>query len=306
MWWLSVAPSTSPPPPFSLKLAPAIEKPSLPAAAFLACENEFQFHKKGFRIWCSASEEAAANSLLNPPVLKKRKRYRKEYPGESQGITEEMRFAAMRLRNIKGKYVVKTGTGSNEDLDSQQSESENDSVKVDGGTWEPGVKGFVKYMVDSKLVFSTVERIVDVSDDVSCKFLFGLSSYTTYVVLTFYDNVMFRIDCYFRNTGLERTESLSKDLLWLSNQQHIVIPEPSSPGVNYVKYLEELAERSAPLFLSHFYNIYFSHISGGQVIARQASYSTLICFLWLLISFFTAHNSVNNVKGVWVFFLSFP
>ncbi|KAK3224039.1 hypothetical protein Dsin_011064 [Dipteronia sinensis] len=83
-------------------------------------------------------------------LVKKRKRYRKEYPGENQGITEEMRFVAMILRNIKG--------------------------------------------------------------------------------------------------------GVSKDLEWFSGQG-VVIPEPSTPGVSYAKYLEELAERSAPLFLSHFYNI---------------------------------------------------
>lgn len=52
-----------------------------------------------------------------------------------------------------------------------------------------------------------------------------------------------------------------------------MIPEASSPGVTYIKYLEELAESSPPLFLCHFYNIYFSHIAGGQVIAKQV-YST--------------------------------
>ncbi|KAK3224064.1 hypothetical protein Dsin_011089 [Dipteronia sinensis] len=70
------------------------------------------------------------------------------------------------------------------------------------------------------------------------------------------------------NTGLEREGGVSKDLEWFSGQG-VVIPEPSTPGVSYAKYLEELAERSAPLFLSHFYNIYFSHIAGGQVIAKQ-------------------------------------
>lgn len=91
-------------------------------------------------------------------------------------------------------------------------------------------------------------------------------------------------DAYFRKTGLERSDALSKDLEWMS-EQDIVIPEPSSPGVTYVKYLEELAETSPSLFLSHFYNIYFSHIAGGQVIAKQV-YSTcslaypLICDLF--------------------------
>ena len=76
------------------------------------------------------------------------------------------------------------------------------------------------------------------------------------------------VDAYFRRTGLERSGGLSKDLEWFS-QQNMVIPPPSNPGVSYAQYLEEIAEKSAPLFLCHFYNIYFSHISGGQVIARR-------------------------------------
>ncbi|KAK9270293.1 hypothetical protein L1049_025871 [Liquidambar formosana] len=194
---------------------------------------------------------AAVTTTVNPPLMKKRKRYRKQYPGENEGITEEMRFVAMRLRNIKGKYITKSGDDalySSNDEEEEKEEEDNvvssDGGGDDGGTWEPSMEGFLKYLVDSKLVFNTVERIVDKSDDVAY--------------------------AYFRKTGLERSEGLSKDLEWF-NQQDIVIPEPSTPGVSYAKYLEELAEKSAPLFLCHFYNIYFSHIAGGQVIARQVS-----------------------------------
>lgn len=77
-------------------------------------------------------------------------------------------------------------------------------------------------------------------------------------------------DAYFRKTGLERSEGLSKDLEYF-RQKGIVIPEPRNPGLTYTKYLEELAEKSAPLFLCHFYNIYFSHIAGGQVIGKQVT-----------------------------------
>lgn len=166
-------------------------------------------------------------------VVKKRKRYRKQYPGESTGITEEMRFVAMKLRN-----TPKTNITHKE----EESEEYNDD---DGdGTWQPSMEGFLKYLVDSKLIFNTVDRIIDDSQDVSY--------------------------AYFRRTGLERSGGLSKDLEWFS-QQNMVIPPPSNPGVSYAQYLEEIAEESAPLFLCHFYNIYFSHIAGGQVIARRVS-----------------------------------
>ncbi|KAJ4701795.1 Heme oxygenase 1 protein [Melia azedarach] len=187
-----------------------------------------------------------------PPVMRKRRRYRKLYPGESEGITEEMRFVAMRLRNLNGKKHPSSSDSSNSDSENSQDLS-NDEIRIeeekakqdsDGQTWKPSMEGFVKYLVDSQLVFNTVERIVDVSNDVAY--------------------------AYFRKTGLERSGSISRDLEWFS-EQGVEIPEPSTPGLSYAKYLEELAEKSAPLFLAHFYNIYFSHIAGGQVIARQVS-----------------------------------
>ncbi|XP_039041905.1 probable inactive heme oxygenase 2, chloroplastic [Hibiscus syriacus] len=208
---------------------------------------------------CSNSSTSNSNNnMAGLPVKKKRKRYRKQYPGESEGITEEMRFVAMRLRNIKGKNVT-SSSGSDTEADTENTQGEEEEGRGDDSetekgnencgdgeteTWSSSMEGFLKYLVDSKLVFSTIERIVDESDDVAYS--------------------------YFRKTGLGRSACLSKDLEWFS-QRDFVVPEPSNPGVSYVTYLEELAEKSAPLFLSHFHNIYFSHIAGGQVIARKVS-----------------------------------
>ncbi|KAG6749142.1 hypothetical protein POTOM_046185 [Populus tomentosa] len=236
---------------------------------------------------CSNSNSSlptTATPSVGPPVMKKRKRYRKPYPGENKGITEEMRFVAMKLRNIKGKHAHKTVKSDDDDDDSCQ-DSENDSVSEkeeegngdgDSDIWIPSMEGFVKYLVDSKLVFDTLERIVDKSDDVSCEFFFlwlnFLENLTKWEILkeSLLRFVFPIADAYFRKTGLERSEGLAKDLEWFS-QRNIEIPEPSTPGTSYVKYLEELAEDNAPLFLSHFYNIYFSHIAGGQVISRKVS-----------------------------------
>lgn len=238
---------------------------------------------------CSNSNSSlptTATPSVGPPVMKKRKRYRKPYPGENKGITEEMRFVAMKLRNIKGKHTHKTVKSDDDDDDSCQ-DSENDSVSEkeeegngdgdgDGDIWIPSMEGFVKYLVDSKLVFDTLERIVDKSDDVSCEFFFLWLNFLENLTKILWEilkesllRFVFPIaDTYFRKTGLERSEGLAMDLEWFS-QRNIEIPEPSTPGTSYVKYLEELAEDNAPLFLSHFYNIYFSHIAGGQVISRK-------------------------------------
>ncbi|KAK9162968.1 hypothetical protein Syun_003870 [Stephania yunnanensis] len=193
------------------------------------------------------------------PVIRKRKRYRKLCPGESKGIVEEMRFVAMRLYTNNSTTTSNSNSNSNSSSDGDESGIDNcnndggnnnnnnnnyDSNDCDGEkeTWVPNIEGFVKYLVDSELIFRTIERIVDESDNIACT--------------------------YFRQTGLERSESLSKDLEWIE-QQGILIPEPNSLGVSYAQYLEELVEKSAPMFLCHFYNIYFAHISGGQFIAKQ-------------------------------------
>ncbi|XP_010461623.1 PREDICTED: probable inactive heme oxygenase 2, chloroplastic [Camelina sativa] len=173
---------------------------------------------------------------------RKRTRYRKQYPGENIGITGEMRFVSMRLRNASGKKLHLSGVNTENEEEHEEEDDDDDDVK--GETWRPSQEGFLKYLVDSKLVFDTIERIVDESENVSY--------------------------AYFRRTGLERCESLEKDLQWFRGQD-LVIPEPSNTGVSYAKYLKELAGESAPLFLSHFYSIYFSHIAGGQVIVNKVS-----------------------------------
>ncbi|CAD6203929.1 unnamed protein product [Miscanthus lutarioriparius] len=187
----------------------------------------------------------------------KPRRYPKQYPGESVGVAEEMRFVAMRLRNPKrttikdkaGTENAGAGAGASEDEEEEDDGSgvkeeheKEEEGKLEAGEWMPSREGFVRYLVDSKLVFGTIERVVAESTDVA------------YV--------------YFRKTGLERSASISKDLEWF-RKQGIAIPEPSTSGLTYAGYLTELAESNAPAFLSHYYNIYFAHITGGVAIGNK-------------------------------------
>ncbi|KAK1288167.1 hypothetical protein QJS10_CPB19g01668 [Acorus calamus] len=181
---------------------------------------------------CTTTPNTTTTTTLpSPPpqptftVPKKRKRYRKQYPGESTGITEEMRFVAMKLRNPNSPPPPPPNA---------------DAAAAD--TWQPSKEGFLKYLVDSRLVFRTLDRIVDESSHVAY--------------------------AYFRRTGLERTDALDRDLGWFA-EQGIGVPEPSTPGIDYSNYLEELAETNAPSFMCHFYNIYFAHVTGGRVIGKQ-------------------------------------
>ncbi|CAM8979762.1 unnamed protein product [Rhodiola kirilowii] len=110
--------------------------------------------------------------------------------------------------------------------------------------WVPSLEGYLKFYVDIKIVFQTLESIVE--------------------------KAAFPAYAEFGNTGLERTSSLAKDLLWFEAQGN-VIPEPSSPGVDYALYLEEMVEKDPQRFICHFFNVYFAHSAGGRKIGRTVT-----------------------------------
>ncbi|KAK9141706.1 hypothetical protein Syun_011106 [Stephania yunnanensis] len=152
---------------------------------------------------------------------------KKRYPGEAKGFVEEMRFVAMKLHT---RDQAREG----------EKEPEGPPVKK----WEPSIDGYLKFLVDSKIVYDTLEGIV------------RKAAYPFYAE--------------FQNTGLERSESLAKDLEWFKARGHD-IPEPSAPGLSYANYLQELSQKDPQAFLCHFYNIYFAHTAGGRMIGRKVA-----------------------------------
>jgi heme oxygenase len=152
---------------------------------------------------------------------------KKRYPGESKGFVEEMRFVAMKLHTKD-----------------QAKEGEKEPQGQPVAKWEPAVEGYLMFLVDSKLVYDTLEGIVSKAD---------FPEYGE-----------------FRNTGLERSESLAKDLEWFKEQGYS-IPEPSAPGISYARYLEELSQKDPQAFICHFYNIYFAHTAGGRMIGKKVA-----------------------------------
>ncbi|XP_028801254.1 heme oxygenase 1, chloroplastic-like isoform X2 [Neltuma alba] len=155
---------------------------------------------------------------------------KKPYPGESNGFVEEMRFVAMKLHT---KVQAKEG-------EKEISQPEERSVVK----WEPTTDGYLRFLVDSKLVFDTLEKIVS--------------------------DAVFPYYAEFRNTGLERSASLAKDLEWFREQGH-TIPEPSSPGLTYAQYLKESSVKHPQAFICHFYNIYFAHFAGGRMVGKKVA-----------------------------------
>lgn len=156
---------------------------------------------------------------------------KKRYPGEGKGFVEEMRFVAMKLHTKD-----------------QAKEGEKEANKTPLPKWEPSIDGYLRFLVDSKLVYDTLEKIVDKAD--------------------------FPEYAEFRNTGLERSEALAKDLAWLKEQGHS-IPEPSQPGLDYSARLEELSKNDPQAFICHFYNTYFAHSAGGRMIGRKVAEKVL-------------------------------
>lgn len=81
---------------------------------------------------------------------------KKRYPGEAKGFVEEMRFVAMKLHT---RDQAKEG-------EKEVKEPEERSV----AKWEPSVDGYLKFLVDSKLVYDTLERIVEDSAFPFCEY----------------------------------------------------------------------------------------------------------------------------------------
>jgi len=81
---------------------------------------------------------------------------KKRYPGEAKGFVEEMRFVAMKLHT---REQAKEG-------EKEVKEKEEEAVRK----WEPTIDGYLKFLVDSKLVYDTLEGIVEKAVFPFCKF----------------------------------------------------------------------------------------------------------------------------------------
>lgn len=87
----------------------------------------------------------------------------KRYPGEAKGFVEEMRFVAMKLHTKD-----------------QAKEGEKEPQGQPIARWDPKVEGYLKFLVDSKLVYDTLERIVEKAAYPECEYDFW------YVVFLFF------------------------------------------------------------------------------------------------------------------------
>nr|GEX26322.1 heme oxygenase 1, chloroplastic-like [Tanacetum cinerariifolium] len=143
------------------------------------------------------------------------------------GFIDEMRAVAMKMHTKD-----------------QSKEGKKETEGTPWPKWEPTIDGYLKFLVDSKHVYDTFDKILDHAD--------------------------FPEYAEFRNTGLERAGNLTKDLAWFKEEGHS-IPEPLSPGIDYSLYIEELSKKDPQAFICHFYNTYFAHTAGGRMIGRKVA-----------------------------------
>lgn len=106
---------------------------------------------------------ASAGTAASSPEKSK-----KRYPGEAKGFVEEMRFVAMKLHTRD-----------------QAKEGEKEPQGQPVAKWEPTVEGYLKFLVDSKLVYDTLETIVGRASFPECEFVSFLISTKVWYLIPF-------------------------------------------------------------------------------------------------------------------------
>ena len=104
---------------------------------------------------------------------------------------------------------------------------------------------YLQFLVDSDAVYKVLEDIVNNNEELSM----------------------------FRNTGIERTQQLEKDIDWMCKTYDLQRPDVGHAGSMYAKELKAMIKSSEdiPEFMCHYYNYYFAHLAGGRMIGKQMS-----------------------------------
>ena len=127
--------------------------------------------------------------------------------------------------------------------DQAPKEGGREAAETPWAKWRPTREGYLRFLSESKLVYEALEDAVR-----------GPDARPEYAA--------------FRDTGLERSEALEKDVQWFEEKYGLVPPAPSDdgPGARYAAELRRLAREDPQAFICHFYNVYFAHTAGGRMI----------------------------------------
>eukprot|EP00804_Cyclotella_cryptica_P023630 CCRYP_011967-RA/>CCRYP_011967-RA protein AED:0.15 eAED:0.32 QI:0/0/0/1/1/1/2/0/313 len=142
---------------------------------------------------------------------------------------------------------------------------------------------YLQFLVDSCEVYKALEKIVnreDLTDELGR----------------------------FRNSGLERTCALEKDIEWMCNKFNLPKPEAGGAGVRYsdelgnmISVKDDGTKEGIPEFICHYYNFYFAHLAGGRMIGKQMSKMLLdgetLEFYKTELIVFTFHRCPDNFSS---------
>ncbi|MEW5319166.1 MAG: hypothetical protein WDW38_010334 [Sanguina aurantia] len=147
----------------------------------------------------------------------------------------------------------------------------------------PTREGYLAFLAESKAVYDVLETTV------------SLSSHPEYLPL--------------KNTGLERSAALDRDLAWFESEYGMKAPAPAEdgPGRTYARRVAELAETDPQAFVCHYYNFYFAHTAGGRMIGKKVSEmildnKVLNFYQWdgdLQVSLDTVRQGINGLAETW-------
>lgn len=109
----------------------------------------------------------------------------------------------------------------------------------------PTQMDYLQFLVDSHAVYEVLEEIVNSNEKLAM----------------------------FRNTGMERTQELEKDIAWMCDKFSLERPNVGCPGGMYAKKLKDMVkgDEDIPEFMCHYFNYYFAHLAGGRMIGKKMS-----------------------------------
>eukprot|EP00550_Attheya_septentrionalis_P007755 CAMPEP_0198282006 /NCGR_PEP_ID=MMETSP1449-20131203/1886_1 /TAXON_ID=420275 /ORGANISM="Attheya septentrionalis, Strain CCMP2084" /LENGTH=277 /DNA_ID=CAMNT_0043978073 /DNA_START=183 /DNA_END=1016 /DNA_ORIENTATION=- len=168
-------------------------------------------------------------------------------------IDTELRGAAMKLHTRR--QAPKEG----------QAEEQKPAAAAAAAPYVTTLDDYLKFLVDSQHVYQALEDVVNDTPELAC----------------------------FRNTGLERTEPLEKDILFLTQEYKLTRPAVGQRGLDYAEQIRDMGSR-IPEFMCHYYNFYFAHTAGGRMIGKKMS-SLLLNKLTL--EFYKWDGDLNDIKG---------
>eukprot|EP01025_Chloroclados_australasicus_P015321 TRINITY_DN1731_c0_g1_i1.p2 TRINITY_DN1731_c0_g1~~TRINITY_DN1731_c0_g1_i1.p2 ORF type:complete len:277 (-),score=27.24 TRINITY_DN1731_c0_g1_i1:272-1102(-) len=129
----------------------------------------------------------------------------------------------------------------------KEGESKKQSTPVQ--KMQPTLQGYFNFLIQSKIVYDKFEQIFKEAQRPE------------------YAN--------FQNNGMERGATLDRDIKWFKETYDVQEDPSIACGSDYAKLLDEIATKSPPKFICHFYNHYFAHTAGGVMIGRMVAKSIL-------------------------------